>query len=145
MVCAFKLTAKSGHFGSFYPIVALFGRFRNFLKNAKTTERINDFIPTLLTRTHTEHHEKEYMDRESAKADLLPFCTLFIVLFTQNLKIKKTISIKRQNTAFQFFFRARYTDSSNVSGYLPERMRTVVLRYFEVNVVEVIPARSRKY
>ena len=86
--CAFKLTAKSGHFGSFYPTIALIGRFCNFLKNAKTTERINDFIPTLLTHTHTKHHEKEYMDIESAKADLLPFCTLFIVLLTQNFKIK---------------------------------------------------------
>ena len=104
--CAFKLTAKSGHFGSFYPTIALIGRFRNFLKNAKATERINDFIPTLLTHTHTKHREKEYMDRETAKADLLPFCTLFIVLLTQNLKMKKAISIKRENTVFQFFSRS---------------------------------------
>ena len=85
------LTAKFGHFGSFYPTIALIGRFRNFLENAvlprkaKTTQWINDFIPTLLTGTHTGHRKKGYVDREIAKADLPPFCTLIIVLFTQSL------------------------------------------------------------
>ncbi|KAK2573840.1 hypothetical protein P5673_001543 [Acropora cervicornis] len=38
-----------------------------------------------------------------------------------------------------------YAGSSTVSGCLPERMHIVVLRCFEVNVVEMIRARSQKY